>query len=326
MNVKRSKILWIDVLKGIGMLAVVAGHIFEGEISRNLFIFHMPLFFFISGYLFKPTKAYKDFIYKKVVHLIIPYFAFLIPLYIYSNDFTSNKSAFWSFVFPIIYGGGLLKGYVGVFWFVTCLFLTQQLLNYIINSFSEKNIFVIMLIMFILSFINMYIFPNVSFFWNANVVLAASPIFYAGYIYRVKGAKVNELLVYLLGLIVLLFSFFCPQNVYDMKNANYGIPFVTLISSLIFIFNLKFLSKKISLHHFSLIIFSEVGKSSMVIMYLHQIIQMQLESKLALVDFIRFLLSIMLSYCLYFVISKFQISRILLLGSYKDLLKLTGKL
>jgi len=43
----------IDVAKGIGIFSVVSGHIVTGIASEFMFLFHMPFFFFISGYLHK---------------------------------------------------------------------------------------------------------------------------------------------------------------------------------------------------------------------------------------------------------------------------------
>lgn len=73
------------------MLTVVVGHvydqsnwvygIYEKYLQDFIYIFHMPLFMFISGYLFNLTKisnntSYKTVIKEKVVRLLIPYFAF----------------------------------------------------------------------------------------------------------------------------------------------------------------------------------------------------------------------------------------------------------
>lgn len=47
----------IDAIKGYGMLLVIAGHMNYAIIGNTffslLYSFHMPLFFFLSGYLFK---------------------------------------------------------------------------------------------------------------------------------------------------------------------------------------------------------------------------------------------------------------------------------
>ncbi|WP_154062153.1 acyltransferase family protein [Klebsiella michiganensis] len=55
---------WIDNVKGIGILLVIAGHILSGAISDIIFIFHMPLFFFLGGFLLS-TKPFSIFLKKK---------------------------------------------------------------------------------------------------------------------------------------------------------------------------------------------------------------------------------------------------------------------
>lgn len=43
---------WIDVLKGIGIILVVIGHIsLDNGMSNWIYTFHMPMFFALSGYL-----------------------------------------------------------------------------------------------------------------------------------------------------------------------------------------------------------------------------------------------------------------------------------
>ena len=47
---KTSRILWIDVAKGITIILVVLGHSsLPSTISRFIWAFHMPLFFLVSG-------------------------------------------------------------------------------------------------------------------------------------------------------------------------------------------------------------------------------------------------------------------------------------
>ena len=48
---------YIDVLKGIGIFLVVFGHVTHIlELREYIWNFHMPLFFFISGFLFNSSK------------------------------------------------------------------------------------------------------------------------------------------------------------------------------------------------------------------------------------------------------------------------------
>ena len=42
----RARLSWLDVLKGIGIILVVIGHIYSNQTIFNwLYSFHMPLFF-----------------------------------------------------------------------------------------------------------------------------------------------------------------------------------------------------------------------------------------------------------------------------------------
>lgn len=50
---KTSRLSWLDIMKGIGIILVV-GHISSNKIIFNwLYSFHMPLFFFAAGWYIK---------------------------------------------------------------------------------------------------------------------------------------------------------------------------------------------------------------------------------------------------------------------------------
>lgn len=79
---------WIDSLKGFAILLVVIGHLnfVSNELNQYIYSFHMPLFFFISGYLLSIGKYLnngKFFLRKKVHSLIMPYFLFSLISYIF---------------------------------------------------------------------------------------------------------------------------------------------------------------------------------------------------------------------------------------------------
>lgn len=91
-----SRIKFIDLARGIGIILVVFGHAIVPEIRNSnsifmniykyIYIFHMPLFFFISGYVFEINKGrYSDiklFIKKKAKSLLLPYISFSIISYV----------------------------------------------------------------------------------------------------------------------------------------------------------------------------------------------------------------------------------------------------
>ena len=70
----------IDIAKTLGIALVVLGHIQGyGESTgllhlRNfIYQFHVPLFFFLSGFLFNETEEWTIFLEKKIKRLYIPY-------------------------------------------------------------------------------------------------------------------------------------------------------------------------------------------------------------------------------------------------------------
>lgn len=76
---------YVDVIKGIGILLVVFQHCMGGRnlpdtlpwISLFIASFHMPLFFIISGYLYK-RKDTNSYLSGKVKSLLIPYLIVMI--------------------------------------------------------------------------------------------------------------------------------------------------------------------------------------------------------------------------------------------------------
>lgn len=66
---------WVDILKGILIIFVVIGHGYYYSINSVIFWFHMPVFYFISGYLLKiPNKIdISNLCKKQCKTLLIPY-------------------------------------------------------------------------------------------------------------------------------------------------------------------------------------------------------------------------------------------------------------
>ncbi len=67
---------YIDALKGFGIILMVLGHMHFGYNVPHHYIFgfHMPLFFLVSGYLYKRPARMADGIKQKAKGLLVPYF------------------------------------------------------------------------------------------------------------------------------------------------------------------------------------------------------------------------------------------------------------
>ena len=80
----------IDIAKAIGIILVVIGHCIPGKITNFIYLFHMPMFFMITGYVFKPEEnwnGYIAFIKRKIKSLYIPFVMFNILFLVLNNLF-----------------------------------------------------------------------------------------------------------------------------------------------------------------------------------------------------------------------------------------------
>ena len=58
---RAERLSWLDVLKGIGIILVAIGHIYSNRTVFNwLYSFHMPLFFFAAGLVYKEKPIIAD--------------------------------------------------------------------------------------------------------------------------------------------------------------------------------------------------------------------------------------------------------------------------
>lgn len=68
----------IDILKGIGIVLMVLGHMhFDDQyFGRIVYAFHMPLFFLVSGFLYKKPNNLFNYLKRKAKRILVPYAVF----------------------------------------------------------------------------------------------------------------------------------------------------------------------------------------------------------------------------------------------------------
>ncbi|HYH01836.1 MAG TPA: acyltransferase family protein [Bacillota bacterium] len=85
----------MDVLMAIGIIYVVLGHNHQPAfIPFRAYSFHMALFFFISGYFFKPRYGFAakwEWLRKKATKLLVPYFS-LNVIFAFLTIFLKTKN------------------------------------------------------------------------------------------------------------------------------------------------------------------------------------------------------------------------------------------
>jgi polysaccharide biosynthesis protein PslL len=320
---------WVDILKGIGIICVVAGHVMTGSIRDAVFLFHMPLFFFLSGFLFYPRPDRASYFSRKIIHLLIPYFIFLTLLFIprfYHASLTipSNADYLRDTLMVMLSGGSQLKGTAGVFWFVTCLFLTQQLVNGVLSTNLKKWAAFFFATLLVLGYLNQIFFPRRQLAWAANIVLFAAPVFYAGFLFRGRtmGSK-TTILVLLFACASLAAAWWGVLPTMDMKLANYGAPILSLAAAMACILASVQASRwleKFSLPRDGL---GTLGRASMMILFLHLPVIVLLGDYLHLEnEWVLLIASLALPLAVYWLCSRFRLTRALLLGSEPDFAQL----
>jgi len=124
-----KRIEYIDIARGIGILLVVLGHNDFGYISpfgyKLIYSFHMPLFFFLSGYFFNPALSFVSFFKKRFNALLKPYLFTIFLIYFVSVSFDnmSFKIALQRIV-KALYGAGYYMDWVQL-WFLPHLFVVS---------------------------------------------------------------------------------------------------------------------------------------------------------------------------------------------------------
>ena len=65
MKTKSTRLQYIDIAKGIAMICIILGHLGNASINRIVFTFHVPIFFFITGYFTNKKRDLNGFIKNK---------------------------------------------------------------------------------------------------------------------------------------------------------------------------------------------------------------------------------------------------------------------
>ncbi len=150
-NINNSRSDFIDLARGIGIFLVVWGHTMIVR-SAYLYSFHLPLFFLISGYLYKKVP-FPVFLQNKINRILIPYiFFFLISwLFFLTLILTGFDNASLSRHIrnlPYVFVGIEKDGGNGPIWFLACLFsmaiLYSLMDNYIRNRYRFNIIILIL--------------------------------------------------------------------------------------------------------------------------------------------------------------------------------------
>jgi fucose 4-O-acetylase-like acetyltransferase len=195
MELNNKRIISLDILKAFAIFLVCWGHAIQylhhdetfwnNKIWEMIYSFHMPLFFFISGYFVRKsivTLKFTVFLRKRSFELIIPYLSWHILHLLY---------------YKICYGS-LTFGGKSWLWFLPVLFVCQLIL-FLLNKLYFKN-----KICCIIFFLVLFLIPSFGRFVFYLLFLLLGFIVSFYYHSNEKGFRVIALIS------ILIFLFLCP--------------------------------------------------------------------------------------------------------------------
>ncbi len=198
---KNSRNLQLDVLKGIGILLVIIGHISgNGILNKWIYSFHMPLFFFISGVIYYLSNKVdvKSFITKKFHGLIVPYLIFAIITFIYwvvieryLRDSGGISVGHQFLEIFISQGGDESHEYNVVLWFLPCLFMMEIIFDWLCKRFKTNKGLAVSVVLFALAGYSISKFCSVRLPWSLDTMCVAIPFYAMGFIVAPYLNKLN---------------------------------------------------------------------------------------------------------------------------------------
>jgi fucose 4-O-acetylase-like acetyltransferase len=260
---------WVDVARGIGIVAVVIGHVWSRGLPHTLtYSFHMPLFFLLSGYLFRP-KPVIAFARSQLIWQGLSYCAFLALLVAVDTLIEGSRGGRGIFhTWPqdlgrLAFGGSKLRGPFTVFWFLPCLIFARITFNALGARFPnplDKSWWIIAPVALAAA----YLLGRASDISPLGLLTVPMALFllWAGAALNLIGWR--RWMLWLLPPLSIAGLFFFPAL--NMKAGDYGWPLLSMagaIATSLLIFRISHVGGAV------LKPFSVLGQASLVIMYLH---------------------------------------------------------
>ena len=225
----------IAIAKAIGITLMVTCHagIPNAHIIGFIYVFHMPLFFFCSGYFYKEISQWnnlKQYISRRFSALYIPYLKYSLAFILLNNIFIrlhihTTAYGFTDYLWHIIravtmneYEEPMLRP----FWFLKALLLSSisiAFLSFIHNKYSKFfNIKILLVIVLAITILLMLWNIQLPLIGNCSLITFGMVYLYSGYLYRQHEGHLQlkaPMLIFIF-MIVILGSFLF-QGIIDMR-------------------------------------------------------------------------------------------------------------
>lgn len=202
-----TRIEYIDVLRGLAIILMIMGHLDFGQLfDHYIHVFHMAIWFFISGWFYKTNSFNMKFVQRKMHSLLIPYMFWGLlqyPAWLLLNQNASNKLEPLVNLFFI--NTNLVMPIAGALWFLTCLFFAEIFWSFIETCIASRRI-KILLIVSMISF--GYMVPkefHIRLPWAMDVSLVALGFIFLAYVLKKQYNKIFVYKLFNLNILEILF-------------------------------------------------------------------------------------------------------------------------
>lgn len=247
---------YLDLAKGMGIVLVIMGHsLFPLHIAID--IFHMPLFFLISGITF---SFYKNqdiglFLTRKIDRILIPLLFF------------SLISGLFELILPVNFTGS----FNGPLWFLQAVF-SAIIVYFLIHFLIIKKIIIHVLVFACSLLAYLFAYLNIKLFFDLDLVLMAVPFLHLGFVvkdYYKKLSKIQSVLLcfvfsclYVFGLWLTIKEGVDDAFLFRVYKYSYVLFFITSLSGIFVVLTLAKIFQNISVLNY-------LGKNSLVILCVH---------------------------------------------------------
>lgn len=272
----------IDIIKGIGITLMVLGHS-QFPLTHFIYLFHMPIFFIASGYLFNFNNRHESysltgFVARKFKSLWWPFFLWntifiilnnlFVTLHIYASDmykYTQYQDTIYAqshyfslrdTILEIAKSFFLIGGtsMTGALWFLRELLMVVVLFS-IIHYFLRKcKIRTTLIVHAIISIVLLCFgwtiqYINIPYTTSIGTMCSVYILFYIGIVFKQLNLKEkfskHKIIISIIAIAVLI----CvnPFGSIDLAENSYSNPLFLIISSLsgwVFLWNLAYFIEK----------------------------------------------------------------------------------
>ena len=204
-NQKINRYYWLDVTKCIGIFLIVLCHFpISKYTAKFLWTFQVPLFFFISGYLFKEATT-RDFLDKLTFRLILPYaYIYLLTVLItvlIKADFDIKHIG--SMMLGLFWGTHTYPYFINAaLWFLPGLITVQLMYFFLVRK--AKLFYFALLGVSVFLYLNAYL----NLFFSIDLALLGLNYFIAGVLIKkyncIETVKARPELAFILFILSLL--------------------------------------------------------------------------------------------------------------------------